>query len=227
MTTNSGNDMSKLYGDIEAKHGLKLPDEFVTLSNRGRFEVEGKSGNWAFLLQNRYLWMLEMEWRSLEEILANNLTEEVKPGFVSFACNGAGDDWCWYPPAAVNGKVPVLSCPHDSDTAEFFAPNFITAVYRQIIFACECGFGAGLFTQGEDIDWERQYLKRWSDEIGPMLPAAAAKTLASLPDLKPQTVTVGRSTQTTLLSTQQAEELIARDVAFPRMGEKIQWMNFD
>jgi hypothetical protein len=53
--------------------------------------------------------------------------------FVSFAGNGYGDYWCWYPASADSFGIPVVLCPHDELEAEIFAPNFQAFLFRSIL----------------------------------------------------------------------------------------------
>ena len=51
----------------------------------------------------------------------------------SFASNGYGDYWCWYPEFADSQGIPVIYCPHDYIEAEIFAPNFEAFLFRAIL----------------------------------------------------------------------------------------------
>lgn len=53
--------------------------------------------------------------------------------FASFAGNGYGDYWCWYPELADSHGTPVVFCPHDYMEAEIFAPNFEAFLFRSIL----------------------------------------------------------------------------------------------
>ena len=53
--------------------------------------------------------------------------------FASFASNGYGDYWCWYPELADSLGTPVIFCPHDYIEAEIFAPNFEAFLFRSIL----------------------------------------------------------------------------------------------
>jgi hypothetical protein len=53
--------------------------------------------------------------------------------FVSFAGNGYGDQWCWYPEFADSQGTPVLFCLHDCNEAEIFASNFEAFLFRSIL----------------------------------------------------------------------------------------------
>jgi len=162
-----------------------------------------------------------MEWRWFPNLLNPDMTAGgAKPGFASFAFTGGGDDWCWYAPAAVGGRVPVLQCPHDDCEATFYARDFITAVYRNILEQSNLGFGC------DDANpVEREYLRRWSKELGPLLPSAAAQTLASLVTAPIKQFTIGRFEQKGLITPDEFAALIQRDIAFDRLDERIEWIS--
>jgi len=53
--------------------------------------------------------------------------------FATFASNGDGDYWCWYPELADSQGMPVVFCPHDEMEGEIFAPNFEAFLFRSIL----------------------------------------------------------------------------------------------
>ena len=209
------------HKEYERKWGFPLPAEYVTLAERKCFDLPEPSGCYHQLIHSPYLWMPEMEWRSFPDLLHPDMTAgEAKPGFASFAFTGGGDDWCWYAPAAIGGRVPVVQCPHDDCDATFYAPDFISAIYRNILEASLGGFGRD---QSNPI--EREYLRRWSKELGPMLPPAAAQTLASLVAAPVKQFTIGRYEQKGLITPDELAALIERDVAFDRLDQRIEWIS--
>jgi hypothetical protein len=76
------------YDQIEAEHGFKLPAEYITLADRGAFDVPEPSGNYIELVDSSYLWVSEMEWRPLPDVRDHAMPVYCKPGFVSFAFTG-------------------------------------------------------------------------------------------------------------------------------------------
>jgi hypothetical protein len=101
-------------------------------------------------------------------------------------------------------ECPSGSAPHDDCGANFYAPDFITAVYRNILEASLGGFGCD-----DSNPIEREYLRRWSKELGPMLPPAAAQTLFSLVAAPIKQFTIGRFEQKGLITP----------------GERIEWVS--
>ncbi len=220
MTINS---RTKWHEEYQRTWGFPLPAEYVTLAERNSFDLPQPSGTYVELIDSPYLWVPEMEWRIFPDLLNPGTTASgVKAGFASFAFSGAGDDWCWYPPSAVGGRVPVLLCPRDEFEATFYAPDFITAVYRNILEASLGGFGCD-----EAKPVEREYLRRWSKELGPLLPPRAAETLRALISAPVRPFTHLRFEQTGLITPDELTALIQRDVAFGLFGKKIEWFSVD
>ena len=80
-----------------------------------------------------YFWLNEMEWYQPSEISQFEFEDYHKSGFVPFAHTGGRDYWCWSPEHLANGNVPVLICPHDCEDAEFYAPDFSSALFRHAL----------------------------------------------------------------------------------------------
>jgi hypothetical protein len=214
------NSRAQWHEEYHRKWGFPLPPEYVTLAERKSFDLPHPSGSAAALINSPYLWVQEMEWRTFPDLLNPNTTASgVRPGFASFAFNGAGDDWCWHAPSTVRGRVPVLSCPRDELEATFYAPDFITAVYRNILEASLGGFGC------DDANpVERRYLQRWSKELGPLLPKPAAETLRTLVFAPVKQFEYLRYEQKGLITPDELTALIQRDIAFALLDEKIEWV---
>src|SRR5437763_1122028 len=120
---------SELYLQVERRYGFALPPEYRQMHETGFFEFDD--------LRNRvgpkYLWLNDMEWLEPPQIRDHEFPGYCKRGFVPFAVTAGGDHWCWYPEHSVSGVTPVVLCPHDSNTAEFYAPHFLGALYRQVL----------------------------------------------------------------------------------------------
>ncbi len=160
-----------------------------------------------------------MEWMPLAEILNFEFFSFCKPGFVPFAFTGGGSLWCWYPEYATNGVVPVVHCPRDCNTGEFFAPHFLGAVYRQIL-----DYASNLDREDESL--ARKHLKRWLDDLGPLFPIPWRSTVAMLLAAPCQRWEVGKfgRKQLGLLSPENYRSIVQRDLAFAKLNEEFQWM---
>jgi hypothetical protein len=217
------NSRDKWHEAYQRKWGFPLPEEYVALAKQRSFDLPQPSGNYTELIDSPYLWVQEMEWRNFPDLLNPNTTGScVKPGFASFAFAGGGDDWCWYALSVVGGRVPVLYCPRDEVNATYYAPDFITAVYRRILEATVWGFGCD-----DAKPVERKYLRRWSKELGPLLPKQAAEILRSLVSAPVKRFKYLRFEQKGLITPDELNTLIQRDIAFDLIDKKIKWISVD
>jgi hypothetical protein len=210
-----------LYRDIEARYGFSLPAEYRHMKERGWFDSTTNTMPYFNPTGQSYLWMNEMEWMPLHSIRAFEFPGYCKPGFIPFAFTGGGDHWCWYPEYATNGVTPVVLCPHDDMMAEFYAPDFLGSVYRQML-----DFAASNLDE-KDEPLARQHLKRWHDDLGPMFPASWRATIAKLQTAPVQSWEVGKLTkfkQVGLLSPREYRLIVERDLPFDKLDETFQWM---
>jgi len=135
-----------LYNAIAARYGFAIPDEYRRLESRGLFTLSAAAHASTFYRPDSYLWLHDMEWYSPQAILDFEFEPYHLPGFVPFAFTGGGDYWCWHPAHADRRGAHVLCCCHDCELATIYAPNFHTALYRQILDFC---VGS---SEDEDID---------------------------------------------------------------------------
>src|SRR5689334_1633542 len=122
-----------LYKAISERYGFSVPEEYRRLASRGLLNLGAAAHASAFYEPGSYLWLHEMEWFSLEEIINFEFQPYHLPGFVPFAFTGGGDFWCWQPSFADGRGIRVLLCHHDSEFATVYAPNFKTALFRQAL----------------------------------------------------------------------------------------------
>ncbi len=187
--------MNELYKRIEARYGFSIPDEYRQMQSRGSFNVRN---------DERYVWLHEAEWLSLEEIADYEFEPYHKSGFVPFAFNCAGDLWCWWPEAASHGITPVVWCLHDADMAEVSAPHFIGFIYRQIVEFCAADYSM-------DKQELQNQLQEWHSRFAEFFTAEWAKNLLTLTDKAP-------------LTEGEYAEIVQRDLAFERLDERFKWM---
>lgn len=210
---------SPIYGQIEDRYGFALPAEYRRMWERGWFDLKAGEGLdlYAHPERHSYLWLNEMEWMPLEAIRDNRFPEYCKSGFVPFAFTGGGDHWCWHPASANCGITPVVLCPRDSKIGEFYASNFLGALYRQSLeFAS--------YVKPEDEAEARIHLKRWVDDLGPLLPSPWSQTLANVARSPLQTWKEMRYEMSGLLRRAEYNEIVRRDLVFPLLDQEIQWM---
>jgi hypothetical protein len=206
--------VSELFRRIEDRYAFCFPSEYTAMHRKGWLQFDPARRG----LPQPYLWMNEMEWLSLQDMLDFEFPTYCKPGFVPFAFTGGGDHWCWYPEHAADGVTPVVLCPRDSTAGEFYAPSFTGSLYRQILdFACSW------IKPAEEAE-ARTHLKRWLDDLCPFFPAAwrvvvAALHNAPLKQWESGTIVHG------LLLPDEHRSIIHRDLVFPRLDEQFEWMD--
>ncbi|GHC10898.1 SMI1/KNR4 family protein [Cerasicoccus arenae] len=125
------NDFSKALNN---RFNLEAPESYKALESHSgllwKDEYRGSELNESNI---PYFWLNDMEWYQATEIENFEFEEYHKPGFIPFAHTGGGDYWCWSPPHETNSEIPVLLCPHDCEEAEFYAPNFSSALFRHAL----------------------------------------------------------------------------------------------
>ncbi len=196
------------YEQVESKYGLILPEAYRSMCAAG----------WCDVKSDNYFWLYEAEWMSLTEIVNYQPAEYHKPGFVPFAFTGGGDYWCWWPsehPAA------VVLCPHDCEEGEFYAPSFIGFIYRSLL-----DYSRYVSTEDEHEDEVRQNLREATMRLQNYFPAAWLDTLNILVSapLVQSFLPNGREAGWGLGTNEQYQETIQRDLAFPLLDQRFQWM---
>ncbi|MFC1806121.1 hypothetical protein ACFL09_03985, partial [Planctomycetota bacterium] len=149
----------------------------------------------------------ETMWFKPKEILQYQFYEGALPGLVPFATETCSDLWCWYPEQSGPLGAPVLQCIHDDPQARFYAPNVMGWVYRRLLD--HAWLMANSF---EDEKAEgRELLRSWLKRVRSVFPPEWSETLDGICQ-SPQ-----------LLSGEQRETIVSRDLAFPLLGHKVRW----
>ena len=192
-----------LYNAIEARYRFVVPDEYRRLAARGLFTISTPAHASVFYRPGSYLWLHDMEWYALQDIVDFKFQPYHLPGFVPFAFTAGGDCWCWQPTQTDRRGTRVLCCHHDYEFATVYAPNFHTAMYRQILDFCH--------SSGDDGDIDASaFLRRWATDLADVFPApwcARLHQLAGAP---------ARS--------EQASPIERADISFEHMDTEIRWM---
>lgn len=193
-----------MYKAIQAKYGFAIPEEYRRMERLGWFDPKNRE---------TYLWIFEAEWLRPEEILEYEPLEFHKPGFVPFAFTGGGDNWCWWPSEGV-----VVLCPHDCLEGEIDAPDFLSSIYRRTL-----EYAAGGLDKDDEAGSRRQLID-WADALSPFFPAEWISTLRDAAKAPLEKWVRGYDYGFGFLSLDASEEILRRDLAFPRLGEKFEWM---
>ena len=209
--------MEPQFAQIEERYRFVLPADFREFWRRGFCTILGPGRPGP-----QYLLLPDMEWMPLGEIVAFKFKSYHLPGFVPFAITGAGDYWCWQPEFTQGSSTRVLLCLHDSDDADIYAPDFISAVYRQVVEGA-----TAVMEEVEAIETSRRELAMAVSALRPFLLPARQDTLADIIQRPVQT----RHPPTTrsidwhyLIPLPECREIINRDLGADYVDSKFRWM---
>lgn len=194
------------YEQIEQKYSLVLPEAYRSMCAAG----------WCDVKSDNYFWLPDAEWMSLTEILNHEPEEYHKPEYVPFAVTAGGDYWCWWPSAHPG---TIVFCPHDCYDGEYFSPSFTGFIYRKLL-------EYALSVRSEEEQEVRQNLRDSAARLSTYLPANwrdTLETLASAPLVR-LFAPNGREAGLGLLSYEQYQAIVQRDLAFPLLDQEFQWM---
>jgi hypothetical protein len=192
-----------LYNAITARYNFVVPDEYRRLQSRGLLTMSAPAHASAFHRPGSYLWLNDMEWYSLQDIVDFKFQSYHMAGFVPFAFSAGGDYWCWHPKHADHRGAQVLCCPHDCELATIYAPNFQTALYRQALDFCRGS------ASEEDID-PAAFLRRWAADLAPIFPERWCAHLRRLAEDSERSA--------------HASVLDQSEIAFDLFDAKLRWM---
>ena len=113
----------------------EVPDAFVQLQRAGRLDYWGapyhsltaeRRQELVPIRMLQVLWWDEViEWdRTVDDVLGFERDALIRPGFVPFAGNGYGDQFCWYPRWQEGPEPPVVFYVHDELNSRLFARDF-------------------------------------------------------------------------------------------------------
>ncbi len=194
---------------IEKRYGLRLPPVYLEMRAQGWLEYAPPD-------HPNLLWLHDAEWMSLQEIVYYQPAEYHKLGYVPFATTAGGDHWCWWPSEHPDA---VVLCPHDYELGDFYAPSFAGFIYRQLLDYAR-------YVRAEDEQEVRQYLRTAASRLSEYLPGSWIETLtttASAPRVE-YFLPNGGEAGPGLVTEEQYQAIIQRDLAFPQLDQQFQWM---
>jgi hypothetical protein len=211
--------LDELDERVRERWGFTLPAEYREMHSLGWLTIDRPGQTEDFLEPGRqYLPLNDMEWLPLEEIRDFQFQAWEGDEFVPFAQSGLGDHWCWWPAETTEAGTPVVLCPHDDQSGIVYAPHFLGALYRHML-----EYAHGGLSGPEDEALARALLSRWSVDLGPLLPAAWARTLEQLRSAPLQTWKQRRWEQCGLLTAEELRSILERDLPFEGMNRQFRW----
>lgn len=210
-----------LYREIEQRYCFALPREYRQMQEQGWFgPITAEEGQdvCAHPRRHAYLWLNDMEWMPLADILSFEFPSYCEPPIrlIPFAFTAGGDHWCWSPQHATAGVTPVVACPRDDRTGEVYARDFVSGLYRQILDFASFGI--------DDVRIARRQLGRWADDLGPYFRPEWRQMVVALRDAPIKSWRVGNSTARGFLLPEEHAAIVKRDLAFSRRDEQFNWM---
>ncbi len=145
--------------------GFSFPIEYIEMDKQGWFDISNFTNRDVF--NQKYVWFYNMEWLSSEKILNYKYEDYQSDSVIPFALSGSNDIWGWYVDEH-KSYLPIVFCPHDDDEGIYYAQNFISALFRQILeFASQNNFCIGVGEPWEmNIELARKHLMNWKNRFG-------------------------------------------------------------
>jgi hypothetical protein len=200
-----------VYSEIKAKYGFEIPAAYRRMEQDGFFRLPPQ-GTECDPFNELYLWVPEAEWMRPQEILDYEPPSYQQSGFVPFAFTGGGEPWCWWP---AQDPQAVVFLPI-GDAGVFDAPHLVGSIYRR--FLCYA-----LNVNEQDADEARRYFGLWARRLASHFPARWIETLNDLAQADIVAWQFKRARGQGFLNPPRLEELVARDLAFPRLGATFEW----
>jgi hypothetical protein len=205
-----------MYQAIEDRYQFALPPPYRTLHQNGCFDLHNLDRRDP--LHSTYLWLFDVEWWSLDQILTYTAPAYHLPGFVPFASTDAGDFWCWWPARTTAHGTPVVLCPHDQHDGHLDAPDFAGWLYRRVLTYA-------LWLPAPEQEG-RAWLERWIQTLSCVWAPAWQTTIRDLVHgslIRWEDAHTKEAGQGVLTPTAYAT-LLQRDLATPGLDETFRWM---
>jgi hypothetical protein len=198
--------MSSASRQIERRWGMRVPDPFSALWEAGLTQPgHAQSLN-----------LTDTRWLSPEQILSLEVPASRIPGLVPFALTGRGDAWSWYREWQTDRGTAVVYCPHDLNTGEGYAPDFIGSVYRLLLEEFSSSWLVGrLADTPEQLG---AVFRRYSAAVAPFMPAPWSQGLSAFAE-RP-VVEIERDAYG-VMTREEAQQIIRRDLAFGGLDQEL------
>lgn len=122
-------------------------------------------------------------------------------------------------------EYPVLLVLHEEERAVYYAPNFKTALLRQIIDFCSQG-GFCIYEEKNsggnmDIELAKNYLKEWGERMRGIFPNEYINLINNFIKRDLVEYQIGKYKEKSLISQEEADMLVKRYLDFPYFNKKI------
>ena len=152
---------------IEKKFGFTLPQSYRDIAKSIDLDDMFELGD-GYMMQPQEI--ADFEWEDFQSPVE---------GLVPFACNGGGDQYCWYlPDTGDDGEPAVVEATHDSYIGQYYAPSALGTVFRNLLDFCN--MAAGEEEAQEDLE---EILPPILDLLKAHAPARWVQTIENLSDM--------------------------------------------
>lgn len=204
-----------LIRKIEERYGMELPDAYVDMMSRGWLQWSEAKRPFRNVGPESPMFSLclpDMEWLQLPRIVDFTHPKYAIDRFVPFAHDGGGAKWSWDPKRKDKSGVSVVYLPNDFEMARVYAPNFISALYRQALDFAQ-------FCEGEDES--RASLALWCNCFTPYFPKPwidRMKKIQSAPYVAKE-----RQGWGSLLTDKDHRKILRTDLELPEKDVEFKW----
>lgn len=203
-----------------------FPREYIYIDEQGW--ADGNNFIDVDNVKQKYLWMNSMEWFTINKI--KEILRSENTLLIPFAQNGRGDNWSWMKQDNVE-DCPVLLVLHEEERAIYYAPNFKTALFRQILDFCSEG---GFYSSEEkksrsdmDIVLAKKYLKEWCVRMGNIFPEEYINLINNFIKRDLVEYQIGKYKEKSLISLEEADMLVKRYLDFPYLNKRMDTNTYD
>lgn len=173
-----------------------------------------------------YLWLNEMEWKTIDEIKEYEHEDGESKSLIPFAYTGRGDKWVWVIGDEDKEYYVGLCCAGEWE-GNYYAKNIEDAIFRQIIeYAASSNFY--LFKEKAkpyQISEEelKSQLVMWSKKLQGILNKEYLDIVDMLSGLNLKHIKNSYGQWYSLLSMEEEKELIEKYIKFNLLGEEFEW----
>jgi hypothetical protein len=220
--------MADVYDRIESQTGFRIPDLYRRLVADGRTSYGATREEWKLTWRERSLndppalliASMHVEWWSPEAIAAYEAPDYwlPEPRLVPFAQNGAGDVWCWH---AASPGAEIVFAPQDENAAEVVAADLEGFLFRHMVLALSEIYA----DDGSDFTVEERVMSAQAN-VRVLAPYLAPERVTLLEELCARPlVHDAKWGCLRFLARDEAEAIVARELANPRLGETFEHMS--
>ena len=202
----------------------KIPEIYREMEKRGFFDLSEYDG---YRNYGKYLWMNDMEWMPVEDIINYEYEAGESQDIIPFATTAGGDKWVW----VTDRNYYIGICDHADTIGEFYACDLESAILRHIFeYVTESGF---YVDESRARSYEisepelKKRLKDWRTRLDGILKEEYLKAIDDLGKLHLKKFVYGKAEYYGLLSNDELDELIEKYIQFDRLGEEFEWCTME